>query len=104
MLYAEDDKTLAGVATFLSDPQRTIQQTLQAMMRTPLGEAGPHPVVASAARELLKRAEMIVNRRHSESISNLKHELYSAVRQHRPLPSLDALAHVVGFPMRTGAA
>jgi type IV secretion system protein VirD4 len=58
VLYAEEDKTLAGVATFLSDPQRTIEQTLAAMMRTPhLGEAGPHPVVASAARELLNKSE-----------------------------------------------
>jgi type IV secretion system protein VirD4 len=58
VLYAEPDKTLAGVATFLSDPRRTIEQTLAAMMRTPhLGEAGPHPVVASAARELLNKSD-----------------------------------------------
>ena len=35
VLYAEEDKTLAGVATFLSDPQRPIVATLQAMMTTP---------------------------------------------------------------------
>jgi type IV secretion system protein VirD4 len=41
VLYAEPDKTLAGVAAFLSDPSRTIEQTLRAMMATPhLGEAG----------------------------------------------------------------
>ncbi len=58
VLYAEPNKTLAGVATFLSDPRRTIRQTLEAMMDTPhLGEAGPHPVVASAARELLNKSE-----------------------------------------------
>jgi type IV secretion system protein VirD4 len=48
VLYAEADKTLAGVAAFLSDPKRPIESTLRAMMKTAhLGEAGPHPVVAS---------------------------------------------------------
>ena len=57
VLYAEEDKTLAGVALFLSDPKRPIESTLSAMMRTPhLGEAGFHPVVASAARELLNKS------------------------------------------------
>ncbi|MCE6076374.1 IncP-type conjugal transfer protein TraG [Agrobacterium vitis] len=58
VLYAEQDKTLAGVASFLSDPKRPIESTLRAMMLTNhLGEAGPHPVVASAARELLNKSE-----------------------------------------------
>ncbi len=58
VLYAEADKTLAGVAAFLSDPARKITTTLEAMMSTAhLGEAGPHPVVASAARELLNKSE-----------------------------------------------
>jgi type IV secretion system protein VirD4 len=58
VLYAEPDKTLAGVAGFLSDPKRPIETTLQAMMTTPhLGEAGPHPVVASTARELLNKSD-----------------------------------------------
>jgi type IV secretion system protein VirD4 len=58
VLYAEPNKTLAGVAAFLSDPKRTIEATLAAMMATAhLGEAGPHPVVASAARELLNKSE-----------------------------------------------
>ena len=58
VLYAEPDKTLAGVATFLSDPRRTIEQTLAVMMRTAhLGEAGTHPVVASTARELLNKSD-----------------------------------------------
>ncbi|KAB2907328.1 MAG: conjugal transfer protein TraG, partial [Dechloromonas sp.] len=58
VLYAEPDKTLAGVANFLSDPGRPIETTLRAMMLTPhLGEAGVHPVVASAARELLNKSE-----------------------------------------------
>ncbi|MER9136080.1 conjugal transfer protein TraG [Mesorhizobium sp. M0830] len=58
VLYAEKDKTLAGVANFLSDPQRAIETTLLTMMRTRhMGEGGPHPVVASAARELLNKSE-----------------------------------------------
>lgn len=57
VLYAEEDKTLAGVANFLADPRRTIEATLRAMMATPhLGDR-VHPVVASAARELLNKSE-----------------------------------------------
>lgn len=58
VLYAETDKTLAGVASFLSDPSRPIETTLVAMMTTPhLGTQGPHPVIASAARELLNKSD-----------------------------------------------
>ncbi|CAM5761127.1 Conjugal transfer protein TraG [Labrys miyagiensis] len=58
VLYAESDKTLAGVANFLSDPRRPVEATLRAMMSTPhLGATGVHPVVASAARELLNKSE-----------------------------------------------
>ena len=61
VLYAEQDKTLARVATFLSDPQRPFAATLRRMMTTNhLGsEEAPvvHPVVASAARELLNKSE-----------------------------------------------
>jgi type IV secretion system protein VirD4 len=58
VLYAEADKTLAGVAAFLSDPKWPIEATLAAMMKTAhLGTAGPHPVIASAARELLNKSD-----------------------------------------------
>jgi type IV secretion system protein VirD4 len=58
VLYAEPDKTLAGVAAFLSDPARPIERTLRAMMTTPhLGARGVHPVVAQSARELLNKSE-----------------------------------------------
>jgi type IV secretion system protein VirD4 len=58
VLYAEPDKTLAGVANFLSDPKRSIEATLRAMMTTPhLEKRGVHPVVASAARELLNKSD-----------------------------------------------
>ena len=61
VLYAEEDKTLARVATFLSDPQRPFVTTLRRMMTTNhLGtKEAPqvHPVVASAAREVLNKSE-----------------------------------------------
>ncbi len=58
VLYAEANKTLAGVAAFLSDPKRPIESTLAAMMTTThLGKNGPHPVIASAARELLNKSD-----------------------------------------------
>ncbi|KAH2777550.1 hypothetical protein KXW38_009218, partial [Aspergillus fumigatus] len=58
VLYAEQDKTLAGVAKFLSDPKRPIEATLRAMMSAAhLGDDGVHPVIASAARELLNKSE-----------------------------------------------
>jgi type IV secretion system protein VirD4 len=58
VLYAEEHKTLAGVASFLSDPRRPIETTLVAMMTTAhLGKEGTHPVVASAARELLNKSD-----------------------------------------------
>ncbi|WP_353642509.1 conjugal transfer protein TraG [Mesorhizobium sp. WSM2239] len=61
VLYAEEEKTLARVATFLSDPQRSFAATLQRMMTTNhLGIADKpqvHPVVASAAREVLNKSE-----------------------------------------------
>ncbi len=58
VLYAEPDKTLAGLANFLSDPRRPILTTLRAMLTTPhLGPGKTHPVVASAARQLLNKSE-----------------------------------------------
>ena len=57
ILYAEEEKTLARVATFLSDPQRSFVATLRAMMTTPHLGTQVHPVVASAARELLNKSD-----------------------------------------------
>ena len=61
ILYAEEEKTLARVATFLSDPDRSFVATLRRMMTTNhLGTPDRpqvHPVVASAARELLNKSE-----------------------------------------------
>jgi type IV secretion system protein VirD4 len=57
VLYAEEDKTLRGIARFLSDPERNIQQTMEIMLNTPHLGSKPHPVVAESARELLNKAE-----------------------------------------------
>ena len=61
VLYAEEEKTLARVATFLSDPRQSFAATLRRMMSTN-HQGTPdrpqvHPVVASAARELLNKSE-----------------------------------------------
>ncbi|MBK8769667.1 MAG: conjugal transfer protein TraG [Rhizobiales bacterium] len=61
VLYAEGEKTLARVASFMSDPSRSIERTLRVMMSTNhLGtDKAPrvHPVVASVACELLNKSE-----------------------------------------------
>jgi type IV secretion system protein VirD4 len=57
VLYSEDDKTLSGVARFLSNPAATQTQTLERLLETPhLGDR-PHPAVAQAAREMLSKSE-----------------------------------------------
>src|SRR3546814_8181926 len=69
---------LARVATFLSDPQRSFPATLRRMMTTNhLGAKDApqvHPVVASAAREVLNKSE---NERRSEEHTS---ELQSLMR------------------------
>ena len=61
VLYAGEDKTLRGVANFLSDPDCPFEVALHRMMMTRhLANAdggAPHPVVASAAREVLNKSE-----------------------------------------------
>ncbi|MGH8856427.1 MAG: conjugal transfer protein TraG [Polaromonas sp.] len=61
VLYAGSDKTLRGVANFLSDPDCPFDVTLHRMMKTNHlmdGNGGaPHPVVASAAREVLNKSD-----------------------------------------------
>jgi type IV secretion system protein VirD4 len=58
LLYGQPDKTLAGIAGFLSDPRRPIEVTLRAMMTNASGRSratsGHSP---SAARELLNKNE-----------------------------------------------
>ena len=61
VLYAEEEKTLNRVATFLADPGRSIERTLRIMLTTNHvgSEEAPqaHPVIASIARELLNKSE-----------------------------------------------
>jgi type IV secretion system protein VirD4 len=57
VLYASEDKTLRGVANFLSDPACAFEVTLHRMMTAKhLGDE-VHPVVASAAREVLNKSD-----------------------------------------------
>jgi type IV secretion system protein VirD4 len=57
VLYAGEDKTLRGVANFLSDPACPFEVTLHQMMTTRHLGNGTHPVVASAAREVLNKSD-----------------------------------------------
>jgi type IV secretion system protein VirD4 len=57
VLYAEPDKSLAGVAAFLADPLRNQDVILTCMLATRHTSAGPHPVVAQTAREMLNKSE-----------------------------------------------
>jgi type IV secretory pathway TraG/TraD family ATPase VirD4 len=70
VLYAEPDKTLTGVANFLSEPTRDVVTTLHYMQGTEHDEDGKrgwldslgnptktHPVVAVSARDMLNKSE-----------------------------------------------
>lgn len=68
VLYAETDKTLNGMIAFLSNPARSVAQSMQFMLDTdhdtsgkgwPLPNGAPnycHPVVQAAARDMLNKA------------------------------------------------
>ncbi len=70
VIYAEKDKTLAGVTNFLSNPESTVEDTFESMLQTihdPEQERGwinpvsgnatkTHPVISSVARELLNKS------------------------------------------------
>jgi len=69
VLYAEPNKTLNGVLAFLSEPTRTVEQTMKFMLDTDHDMTGPgwplpngapnycHPVVSACARDMLNKAE-----------------------------------------------
>lgn len=57
VLYAEENKTLEGVASFLSNPDSDIFSTLNIMRTTQHLQGKSHPVVASCAREMLNKSE-----------------------------------------------
>ena len=84
VLYAEPDKTLAGVANFLSDPARPLEETFHYMLNTehdPDGEMGwldnmgnptkLHPAVAASARDMLNKSENEMSGVHSTAMSFL---------------------------------
>lgn len=57
VLYAEKDKSLPGVTTFISNPQRGELDTLEYMLTYPHLGNRPHPIIASMVREVLDKAE-----------------------------------------------
>lgn len=57
VLYTEENKTLAGVVDFLSRPELHIVETLEAMRVAKHIHGRTHPVVATAARDMLNKAE-----------------------------------------------
>ena len=61
VLYAEENKSLAGVARFLSHPSRSFYATLERMLCTNHLGTGltpkTHKIVAESARELLNKSE-----------------------------------------------
>ena len=62
VLYAEEDKSLAGCAEFLAHPDRTITQTIQMMKTTQHlvaanGKSRTHPYVARGARAMMSKSE-----------------------------------------------
>jgi type IV secretion system protein VirD4 len=56
VLYTEATPSLPAVATLLSHPARTIDETLHLMLTTPHTPAGPHPVIAELTREVLNKS------------------------------------------------
>jgi type IV secretion system protein VirD4 len=57
VLHAEPDKSLRGVANFLSNPQRSISETLQLMLEEGSPSRPIHPVVRNVAREMLNKSD-----------------------------------------------
>ena len=57
VLYAEKDKSLAGVLAFLRNPEWDHEERLERMLNAQHLPTGPHPVVARAAKSLLNSPE-----------------------------------------------
>ena len=57
VLYAEADKTLAGIARFLANPKCDIKTTLKIMAGRPYPDPVAQVVIASSAAEMLQRDE-----------------------------------------------
>jgi type IV secretion system protein VirD4 len=56
-LYAEEQKTLARLAGLLADPSRPVLDLFEEMLKRPIKNGAPHPVVAAGARQLLDMAD-----------------------------------------------
>jgi type IV secretion system protein VirD4 len=56
VLHAEADKSLYGLAKFLSDPARSFEQTLKLMKTTPHDQGMAHERIASAAQSMLNKS------------------------------------------------
>ena len=56
-LYAEKQKSLARVGQLLADPARPVLDLFDEMLRRPIKDGAPHPVVAAGARQLLDMAD-----------------------------------------------
>jgi type IV secretion system protein VirD4 len=57
VLYAEEDKSLRGVATFLTNPKCSQFDTLDKMLSTNHLPSGPHPIISECAKEIMNKAE-----------------------------------------------
>lgn len=57
VLYAEPIKSITGVMHAMSDPERPIEDLLEAMLTTRHLPDGPHPTVARGARAMLNKAD-----------------------------------------------
>lgn len=71
VLYAEKDKSLAGVASFISNPERPIRKSLRHMLEVRHTPAGTHPVVAEVARTMLDKEDAEFSGVVSSAISYL---------------------------------
>jgi type IV secretion system protein VirD4 len=86
VLYAEQDKSLAGVRAFLTNPHCSVEESLQAMLSAThdagyqYGWVDPitkiatatHPIVASGAQEMLNKCEEERNSIISSALTYLK--------------------------------
>ena len=57
VLYSEPDKSFSGVLAFLRDPERSTEETLELMKKTPHRQGKPHHIVAQTAQSMLNMAE-----------------------------------------------
>jgi type IV secretion system protein VirD4 len=76
VLYVEPNKTLAGVAMFLDNPERSMEATLQLMLATRHLNGRVHPVIGIGVRAMLNKSANERSGVHStaRSFFNLYHD------------------------------